>query len=82
MDARLEIFGPLRVLDALALFILLLLDDVKLGLDALSASILLSRCKSFKFMCVTERVPRRRISVQNVLYALILDLHRLLVRDL
>ena len=42
---------------------------------------LLSGSEGLELMRVAERVPHRCISVQDVLHALILDLHRLLLRN-
>ena len=63
------------------LLVLLLLDNVELGLDTFSAHMLLSGSEGLELMRVAERVPHRCISVQDVLHALILDLHRLLLRN-
>ena len=75
MNTSLEVFRSLSVFKALAFLVLLLLYDVELGFDAFTAYVLLGSCQGLELMCVRERVPARSISIQNVLHALILDLH-------
>ena len=60
---------------------LLLFNDVELGFDTFSAHMLLSGSEGLELVSVAERVPHRCISVKDVLHTLILDLHRLLLRN-
>ena len=66
LNTLLQVFRAFHTLDPVSLFVLLLLDEVKLSLHLLLSGILLGSCTLFEQVRISEGIPLRSVGIQDI----------------